>query len=227
MLDTLANSGSSLLNALATNPIGVSIILAIGFTLIWLKWRFIAKAQRNAVKSQYAGWTVDAKHASEAHDTGIGTKDVLVMKPVKFFRIGLMTLIFFGGGAWFYMAVVLKKPDVSAKDWAVFAMMIGFSLLALFVLAQAFTRIRFDREHITKRSPFARTFHAKLADLSSVKPAHKTIAGGVDLLFNDGRKLRVKSQMSGYRQLLEHLSSIDPKLRLMTLMVTNAMQKQV
>ena len=55
MLDTLANSGSSLLNALVTNPIGVSIILAIGFTLIWLKRRFIAKAQRNATKSQYAG----------------------------------------------------------------------------------------------------------------------------------------------------------------------------
>ena len=227
MLDTLANSGSSLLNALATNPIGFSIILAIGFTLIWLKWRFIAKAQRNATKSQYAGWTVDAKRASEAHDTGIGTKDVLVMKPVKFLRIGLMTLIFFGGGAWFCMAVVLKKPDVSAKDWAAFAIMIGFSLLALIILAQAFTRIRFDGEYITKRSLFARTFHAKLADLSSVKPAHKTIAGGVDLHFNDGRKLRVKSQMSGYRQLLEQLSSIDPKLRLMTLMVTNAMQKQV
>ncbi|MEP6019925.1 MAG: hypothetical protein ABJ251_15725 [Paracoccaceae bacterium] len=227
MLDTLANSGSSLLNALATNPIGFSIILAIGFTLVWLKWRFIAKAQRNAAKSQYAGWSVDAKRASETHDTGIGTKDVLVMKPVKFVRIGLMTLIFFGGGAWFYMAVVLREPDVSAKDWGVFAIMMGFSLLALFLLAHAFTRIRFDGEHITRRSLFAKTFHAKLADLLSVKPANKTIAGGVDLLFNDGRKLRVKSQMSGYRQLLEQLSSIDPKLRLMTQMMTKVMQKQV
>ncbi|MEP6068117.1 MAG: hypothetical protein ABJ246_19945 [Paracoccaceae bacterium] len=227
MLETLAQSGNSILNSFATNPIGFSILLAIGLTVIWFKWWIIGRAQRNAAKSQYAGWTEDAKRRSETHETGVGSKDVLVMKPVKFGRIGLMTLAFFGGGAWFYMAVVLKKPDVSTKDWAVFAIFVGFSLIAVFLLVQAFTRIQFDGEQITKRSLYAKTFHAKLADLTSVKPAHKTIAGGVDLHFNDGRKLRVKSQMSGYRQLLEQLSSIDPKLKLMTQMVTKVMQKQV
>ncbi len=225
MFDALLKTGQFVVNAFISNPVTATVVSLIAVTIIWFKWWLIARAQSKAIKANYAGWSVDAKQVQARHETGVGTTDVLIMKPIKIVPVALMTLAFFGGLAWFYWVVVLEKPEVSSKDWGVFAILVGFSALALLLLAQSFTRIRLEAENISRRSLFARRFDGKLSDVTTVKPSGMTIASGIEIIFNDGRKLRVRAQMSGYRQLLERLSVIDPKLRLMTRMIANAMQK--
>ena len=185
-------------------------ILLVSLLLIWLKWRLVGKGVKSAVKDNYAGWVTNAS----TQDLDLQT--FLIMKPIKYKRIAFSTLAFFGGGALFYWLHVLEQPDAVTKDYMVFAGLLVFSVLGVWLLWFSTMRILVFSDRIERRMLFRSRFVATLTSLTKVEPINKTVAGGVYLTFEDGRRLRIISRMSGYRQLLERLAQTDPKLRLLT-----------
>ena len=213
IIDTL----TSIYRAAHDSPTIFFPIFIFGCVLIWIKWRVIAKGTKSAAKANYEGWVTDAIE----HDHDLQT--ALVMKPIKFLRIAIYSLLFFGGGALFYWMVVLPKPDASTKDWLVFGIMLAFSTIGFGMLWFSFTRITLFSDRIERTSLLRKRFIGQLFEIDSVKPIGKTIAGGIYVYFSDGRRLRIIARMSGYRQLLERLSKDDPRLRMMT----NHFSKQI
>ena len=199
-------------------------LFAIGLFLIWLKWRFIGKATAKSAQKNFAGWTKDGEAQRAQHETGVGYQDVLVMKPIKFLSLSLYYIGFFGGGALFFWLVEIPNGGLSPKEKLGFTFMILATIIGLYVFILSFMRIRLFTDKIERTCPFRRKFSAPLSGLTSVTPISKTIAGGVFINFNDGRRLRVIPRMSGYRQLLERLSRTDPKLRLLMTMAAKQIQ---
>ena len=187
-------------------PIPYTIGLTIAVTAIYFKWRLIAKAQDKALRDNFAGW----QEAGEVTSSGM-----LIMRPFKMRSLGVLGIVFWGGGAWFMGLVAEPKPDEVLKHWFVVATFVGFTVLSLWLLAMSFDRILFDGNRIARLSWLAKPFTADMADLERVTPLSKTIAGGVRLHFADGRQLKVRARNSGYRQLLEALAKRDLKLRMM------------
>ena len=185
-------------------------IFFIGLGLIWVKWRLVEKGAQRAAKDTYAGWVTDGTEQYSDFQS------VLVMKPIKFLKLSLGILIFFGGGAVFFWLSVLHDPETTTKDWAAFVIMILFSVIGLWALWFSFTRIMLYPDRIERVSFFTKRFVAPLSAIKSVQPISKTVAGGIYITFNDRRRLRVIPRMSGYRQLLERLSAKDAKLQLLT-----------
>lgn len=212
---------------LVANPLGTGSLLAIGLLLVTLKWRWISKAQRDAIRRNYAGWREEASDGAVRHETGIGTRGIKVMKPVGFMKIGLLNAILWGGGAVFYATVVLQNPQEPMKDWLVFAGCCVGTVAGLWLFAMSATRIRFDAESISRTSLFSRRFEAKLERLQDVRPLSKTLLGGAILDFGDGQVLKVRSQFSGYQDLLQLLAQRDPKLALMLRMIRGSVERAI
>lgn len=187
-------------------PIPYAIGLTLVVTVIYFKWRLIAKAQDKALRDNFAGW----QEAGEVLSSG-----VLIMRPFKMRRLGVLGIVFWGSGAWFMGAVVEPKPDELVKHWLVVAIFVGFTIMSLWILALSFDRILYDGNRIVRLSWLAKPFEATLDDLEQVTPLSKTIVGGVRLHFTDGSQLKIRARNSGYRQLLEALAVRDLKLRMM------------
>lgn len=211
---------AAILESIVSNPVGFGLTIAI-LSIIIFKHRLIWYFTRKAVRDQRAGMGVDAQTRQVRHETGIGTRDVLVMRPVKVIGVAIWGFLFFGGGAVFYALVVLQSAESTGEDWAVFGVFSAFALLAVYLFAMATTRICFDGTQIERTGLAVRRFSARLDELSHVTPLRKSLMNGMALHFADGSKLNVRPNMSGYRQLMEQLSSFDPKLRMMTKMLTN------
>ncbi len=222
MVETL----QSITEALQANPVVFSLIMAVGLLLIYFKYWLIGRAARKALRDKRAGLAVDAAVGQVRHETGVGLKEVLVMRPVKLVAPAFWCLLFFGGGAVFYALVVLQEPDVSHKDWGVFAILSVFAFGAILIFGMATTRIRFDGEEIRRTGLLVRNFRRRMADLTLVEPLRKSWLAGMKLHFQDGAKLNVASNMSGYRQLMQQISGVDPKLRLVAKMLSNTAKGQ-
>lgn len=202
----------------AAYPIQFTLGTIIIVTLIYYKWVWIGRAQRNAVKRGYAGWKVDG--------SADGT-DRLVMRPVKMRAVSLWALAFFGGGAVFLGLVELPKTDVENKTWLAFVGMCLFACGAVWLFLMSFTRITFDGEVLTQSGLVVKTLARPVAELSDIRPISKTIAGGVYLYFGNQDRVRVAANMSGYRQLLEALTQHHPTLRMQVAAYADAIKRQL
>ena len=226
MTDWVFNALNSIAAGFQANPVVFSLIMAVGLFIIWLKWRLIGWFMRRAMAGQYAGWRTGAKVKQAPHETGVGTIERWVMRPQAHFKVSLLTFLFFGGGAYFYARVVLPGSENLLKDWGVFAIMCGFSMMAVFIFLAGFARIDFDNDSIAARGLVRKSSEAFWRDLEEIKPLSKTIAGGVRLHFRNGTRIKVAADMTGYHQLLQRLSAIDPKIALMTRMLETRLKKR-
>ena len=202
----------------AAYPIRFALGTIVVVTLIYYKWVWFGRATENSIKNGYDGWKVDGT---------VDDAQRLVMRPVKMRRVGIWTLLFFGGGALFYTLVGIPNGDMAPKDWFSFAAMLVFSIGAVWLILMSFTRITFDGEVFTRVGVLGRNMAVRVDTLTDVRPISKTVAGGVYLDFAGGERLRIVANMSGYRQLLEMLTRHHPKLRLLVRAYANAAQRQL
>ena len=212
----------TIVSGFVANPVGFSMLFSIGLAIIYFKWWVLGRTARRALADQRIGLRKGAATREAVHETGIGTTDVTVMRPAFVIWPGILCLLFFGGGAVFYALVVLPSGGTEAKDWGVFAIMLGFTLMGLFLLAGNTTRITNDGSGIRRRGLVVRRFDGHWSGLKEVMPLEKSYTAGIDLHFADGQQLRVRPNLSGYVQLVEHLAFIDPKLRMMARMLRKA-----
>jgi hypothetical protein len=199
-------------------------IMAVFLPLIILKWWIVARTARKTQQNAYAGWTEDATSQQAPHETGVGTVDVLKMKPAIGLGAILFSLLFFGGGALFYALVVLPEATATRKDWITFAVMLGFTLMGLAVWVISFNRLTVSAEKITRTGPLIKRKSYLFSGLQSVSPLAKTFAGGAKLDFGEQGVLKVRANYKGYKQLLDHLAKDDPKLRLLVKLYTNTLK---
>jgi len=218
MFENLINSLRGLSELFYNYPIPFVIGTVIVFTLIYYKWVWIGRAQQNAVKNTYAGWKVDGT---------VDSAQRLVMQPVKIRATGFWTLAFFGGGFLFYALVGIPQGDMDNEDWFAFVVMGLFSIGSLSLILMSFTKITFDGEVFTRTGVFGRNIAARADTLQDIRPINKTIAGGIFLDFGDQGRIRVASNMSGYRQLLEILTQHNPKLRMLVNAYSDAAKRQL
>ena len=202
-------------------------IMALFLPLILFKWWLIGRAARNNQKSPYAGWAQDGRATQVSHATGVGHQDVLILKPAIGLGTILFCLIFFGGGALFYALVVLPAGNLSPKDWFVFASMLAFTLVGVFLLIIRFNSITVSTDQITRAGPLVKNKTYFLSSLQNVSPLSKTLAGGAKLDFGPQGVLKVRASYKGYRQLLERLAVSNPKLRLQVNLYTQALKERI
>ena len=202
----------------AAYPIRFALGTVVVVSLIYYKWFWIGRVSQNAIKNNYAGWKIDG---------ALDSAQRLVMRPVKIRRVGVLTLLFFGGGALFFALVSIPNGDMGPQEWFAFAAMVVFSVISVWLILMSFNRITFDGEAFTRVGVLGRSFAVRVDTLTDVRPIGKTIAGGVFLDFEGGERLRVPANMSGYRQLLEILTQHQPKLRMLVRAYANAAQRQL
>lgn len=190
----------------AQNPIFFIIAFAIGLPLIWLKWRVTGNSVSKAMQNQTLGLRTDADKKQVRHETGIGTRDILVMRPAIPGMAILFGLLFFGGGALFYALVVLQGADVTSKDWLTFAISVTFTVCAMIIIEMGQTRILVDETSIQKRRVLHRRQTVLFSEISSVEPRAKQISRGMVIQSKDREKMNVHAGFTGYRQLLERLA---------------------
>ncbi|WP_299413927.1 hypothetical protein [uncultured Sulfitobacter sp.] len=216
-METIAEIGiaaGSVYEAARNAPEVFFPLLIVGLIVIWIKWWTVRKGSKAARKDNFAGWIKDGEEQNRDLQT------VLVMKPVKLKRLSLASLAFFGGGAVFLWLTILQRPDATLKEWVVFGIMLGFSILALGLLWFSFTRIMVFSDRVERTALFRKRFVGLFSEVESTAPISKTIAGGVYVTFRNGKRLRVIPRMSGYHQFLERLARNDAKLRLMLSLFT-------
>lgn len=157
---------------------------------------------------RFAGWVKDA-------DVGMHDPErVRVMKPVLEMQESLDLMVPAGGAVAFYWLVVLPDPQASLKDWYVFIGSLAFFTLGVIGLLRSFTRIMIYPDRIERTHPLQSCFKGGLADIENIQRINNTISKGVWLVFRDGRRMKVRAQMSGYHQLMERLAVSNPDLRL-------------
>ena len=209
---------SVLADLFARYPVPFALVTTLVITLIYFKWVWIGRGMRQAHKNAYAGW----KTGGTISDHG-----AFEMRPVKLLRIGLMTLVFFGGGGLFYAASRLPEGNLEPREILGFAGMCLFACLALWLIAMSFTRIRVENGVMTQTGLVARNMSLRLSDLRNIRPIGKTLAGGVFLEFEGGARLRIPANMSGYGQMLHVLAARDPKARAMVRGIDRALKDRL
>ena len=195
-------------------PVLFLIVFAIGGTLIWLKYWLIDRSVKRSVENTTHGHRTAADRKTVRHDTGVGTAEVLVMRPAAQGGALWFALIFFGGGAVFYFLIVLQSSDRTTEDWLVFATLAAFAICAMIVIEMGFTRIYIDEEKLVRRRILHRRQIIRFVDIASVTPAGKSYAGGVKIQARSGDTMRILASFSGYLDLLTRLGERDQKLRL-------------
>ncbi len=218
MFENLIDSLRVLSQMFFNNPIPFTIGTIIAVTLIYYKWVWIGRIQTNTIKKNYAGWKVDGT---------VDSAQRLVLKPVKMLRTGIGAFLFFFAGFLFFALVEVPRGEMDGEGWFAFVAMGAFSLLALWVIFKSFTRITFDGEVFTQSGPIVRTMAARADTLQDIRPIGKTIAGGIFLDFGDQGRIRVASNMSGYRQLLEILTQHNLKLRMLVKAYSDAAKRHL
>lgn len=217
----------ALTNSFSASPVMLGVVMGLVLLIMWAKWRFIHWVTQRSLRGSYSGWVHAGGVEHRPHETGIGTTERQVMRPKGHFRIGLLTLLLFGGGAWFYAAIVLPETDEPLKDWAVFTTMSGFGFVSIGLIYMSFTRIRYDDTQIERRRLFQPARMARWRDLQTIKPLGQTVIGGVRLHFEDGTVIKIAADMTGYHQLMKKLSAIDPRIAMVTRMAERRLQQQV
>jgi hypothetical protein len=211
MGDYFADKWAALSNlpaAIAENPLFFALAFLIGLPLIWWKWRAIGNSNKHAIESASHGLRTSADSKTIAHDTGIGTQDVLVMRPPAITKMVYFALLFFGGGALFFWLVVLPSPDATSKDWWAFAGMVMFTIGAMFVIELSQTRIVVGKTAIEKRRVLHKRQHITVSDISGIEPLGHSLARGARLHASDGQVMRIGANFSGYRDLILRLKGI-------------------
>ncbi|MCF2871624.1 hypothetical protein L0664_11160 [Octadecabacter sp. G9-8] len=192
----------------ADNPAFFAIMFIIGLPLIWWKWRTIGKSTQHAIESQTHGLRTSADSKQVVHETGIGTRDVLVMRPPPTPKGLYFALLFFGGGAVFYWLVVLQTDVVTSEDWWVFAGMTVFTLCSIAVIAANMTRIIVSDQTIEKRRLLRKRQMVTVADIVAIDPLAKEISRGAKLRTTNGQVMKIGANFSGYKDLILRLKGV-------------------
>ena len=197
-----------------------AIVFALGTG--WLQWRLVWSGARKGMEGQTAGW--DQSVTTSSRKTDVGHQTVLVMRPAnKPLKIGLFGTLFFGGGAVFYWVFEMETPLL--KEWLVFAIPAIGGLLGLLIMWMSTQRILLTDTTVEARALFRRPKLYAIASLQKITPV-KGWEHGVLLHFNDGRQLRVRAMMTGYKDLLRRLEPYEPKLALISRFVQGARESR-
>ncbi|MEL6959540.1 MAG: hypothetical protein AAGL89_11380 [Pseudomonadota bacterium] len=200
--------------AMIENPLLFIIAFAIGLPLILWKWRVVGRSQTKAMSDLTHGFRAQADTRTARHDTGIGTKDVLVMRPNKLGGMIWFALIFFGGGAVFFFTLVL--PEEPTRDnWMTFTGLAAFSLFAMGLIEANQTRIIVDDTGIERRRILHRRQRIAFTDIVTADLNTKAASPVLKLTTRDGRSMRIRATYSGFMTLLSRLSKVDAKVALM------------
>ena len=157
--------------------------------------------------------TRNARFKKVTHETGIGvTKALFLRMPRQFWRVGVMSIVFFGGGAWVTWATTLPE-DLSVKTYLVLAIGLLFCVTGLFLIAWSTLRITVTNDGVAQR--FLRRKVVRWSQLEDVLPNGKSFATGVQLVFRDGTKMRIPALMIGYPAFLTQLRQHAPKAALL------------
>ena len=212
--------------AFADAPLFFSVIFAVGGLAIWWKWKVIGNSQRRAMEGVTHGLRAAADSKQLRHETGIGTRDVMIMRQAPLGGVIWFALLFFGGGAVFYVLVVLQSGETTSEDWWVFAGLAGFTIGAMAVIENNQTRIQVDDTSLQKRRVLHRRQTIPFSEIVSVQPHGKSYVGGVVITPATGAPMRIPAAFSGYRDLLPRLAPHDPKLQLMTKLFASQQGRQ-
>ena len=207
--------GVSAIAFLIDNPLSLVVFLAFAIFMYWINRWIFARIIRKQAAASMTGWDKCAGTASRRHQTGLGMREVAVMKlPRRNLSIAFWNLLFFGGGAVFYSLAVLPDPEEqTVKNWSVFAGLCGFSILGMALLVMTFTRIEVSPEDIVLRRLFRRPRQFLLSAIAKVEPAGKNPATGVKLVFSDNRSLRLLATNEGYADVMMMIQGAHPDLR--------------
>ena len=210
--------------------------LATGFVLIaillwWLNTRFYRRLFRRQQQAETLGWTASATQARQKGRVGFGGSDLLVMRaPRQNTKIAILTLLFFGGGAVFYALVVLPDPtEQTLKNWSVFAIMCGFSAMAVMLFLTSFNRVVLsDDEIIVKRLYWPRRRHY-LSEITGAEFLGKSATAGMKLTFLDKKTLKLFASYEGFGDALQRMRNQHPdiqKIYMMGRMMTAAQRRR-
>lgn len=200
--------------AVASNP-GLFIILFLVFIplIVW-KWWVVGKSTKKAMADPTHGLRTDADRKKVRHETGIGTTEVLVMRPNGVGGMIWFVLILFGAGALFYAFLVLPDEPTS-ENWWTFAGLAGFAICAMGLIEANQTRLIVGERHIERRRVLYARDRIAFDQIASVEPLGKSFVRGLKVISRDGRSMRVPARFSGYRELMERLGTHDPALGFM------------
>lgn len=198
--------------AIADNPVFFAIVFVIAAPLIWWKWRVTGSSVQQSLDGLTHGLRTDADTKQARHDTGIGTKEVLVMRPAPLGKMIYFALFFFGGGALFYFMIHMPSDRSTPSDWWTVLGLLGFTIVAMAAIEINQTRIYVDDATIQKRRVLHRRQTIAFNDISAIDPFGKSYARGLIIRPKSGDKMRVLAGYSGYRQLMERLAPHHPKL---------------
>ncbi|MEL6700233.1 MAG: hypothetical protein AAFO58_00925, partial [Pseudomonadota bacterium] len=186
-------------------------VLAGGVIFVGLIYLLTGVFMRLAVGRQSAANT-QARTQQVAHETGIGTVDALVLRPSsQEWRVGLLCIVFFGGGSLLFWPDVLADPlGAGIEAWLVVVCAVVFSLAGAFLIGRAFLRIRLTREVIERRWLWRKTRYALRSHVKT-EPLGKSWASGVKLFFHEEKVLHVRSDLIGYPEFAARFERIDPE----------------
>ncbi|MBT8410752.1 MAG: hypothetical protein KJP02_03000 [Octadecabacter sp.] len=204
--------------AIAAAPLFFAIVFAIGLPLIWWKWKVMGDGMQKAVADLSYGLRTDADRKQVRHETGIGTREILVMRPPKLSKMIYFALFFFGGGAVFYFILYLPSDLAEPDDWWTFAGAAGFTIAVMIIIEANQTRIYVDDHSLQRRRVLHRRQTIAFKDIASIEPLAKAFMGGMVLRTRDGQRLRVRAQFSGYRELIARLAPYDRNMALLAKM---------
>ncbi|MDX8347521.1 hypothetical protein SLH49_05930 [Cognatiyoonia sp. IB215446] len=216
---------------LIAHPGWFAFVILFAWFSYRLHTRLFTRVARKQLEATFAGWQTRAKVASRSHETGIGSHDVLIMKPPRRnVSIALWTLVFFGGGAVFFWLAVLPDPtEQTFENWLGFGLMCAFSAFSIILLASTRTRIELSPSDIVKRGFLRGRRTYPLSSIIGAEFAGKNPATGITLTFSDGRKLRLLASNDGYADVMQRLQTAHsdlPRLIAMGRMMHSAMKRR-
>ncbi|MGJ8610673.1 MAG: hypothetical protein ACSHWY_06240, partial [Octadecabacter sp.] len=157
----------------------------------------------------------DGDQKQSRHDTGIGTKDVLVMRPGKLPKMIYFSLFFFGGMALFYLFLYMPSDLSEPSDWWTALVLSLVAICAMVLIETNLTRIHVDDRSIQRRRVLHRRQTIAFSDIVAVDPHANNLSRGLVIRTTTGDKMRILATFSGYRQLMERLAPHNPKLGLL------------
>lgn len=168
-----------------------------------------------------SGWETPAQQALRPHETGIGTRDVKVMRPPRrFFPIVLFGMVLIAGSIYLLWNEILGDLQNSSgnpiKTLEAYVALICSAFLALLSplgLWFAFHRIEVSKSEILLRRLFCPRRQYFLSSLASVAPIGPNAVRGVKLHFSDGRTLKLLASFRGYAEVLQLIKHTHPDLQ--------------
>lgn len=204
----------SLPAAIAEAPLLFAVFFAIFAPLIWWKWRVTGSSVTKAIDDQTHGFRAVADTRQVRHETGVGSRDFLVMRPNKLGGMIWFGLLFFGGGAVFYLLVVLPAEPTS-KNWLTFAVLSGFTIINMVLIEMNQARFLIHPDYLERRRVLYRSESIPLSSIAKITPMGKTYRSGLRIMSSDGRKMTIPARFSGYRALIARLAPYSAELRLL------------